>query len=592
MKIRQILIPVQILAIYCWMALLVDSDSYYAPFFITGAVGSICCCINIRDKRRLCKGKIRILCALFSLLYSAAVTAANYKIFYNLAWPADAGSFFRNLYRGISFLLCFLGGIAVAWNILSCAAGKLKDFTWPQRPHKLKPGMVFLLPVICISCVNLSVLFLVQYPGNISPDSLSQIEQSLTGVYSNHHPFYHTLIIRFFLQTGLALFGEINAAVALYNVFQIIVMSCCFSYVIVTLYQMNLPSALIVLCALWYTAMPFHIMYSFTMWKDVMFGGMIMIFLTAVYRILKKIGTHPFFNTAPLLLGSVGICLFRSNGWFAYLICFLCFALLFWSTRKRLCGVFLAVLAFTFLLKHPLLSCLQVSQPDTVEALSIPIQQIARVVVDCDDLSESQRTLLEQVANVDAIPVAYTHYISDPMKELIRQRNNLEYLSEQKGLFLQLYLELGISHPDVYLKAWVDQTKGYWNGGYDYPYWDSYVHYNEMGIVRTVNSAAVSKLWDAYLWLFTEGRVLQIFLCIGFHVWITAFLAFVSIVRRDKPALFITIPVLAVVLSLLAATPVFAEFRYAYGVFCSLPFLISAAFYSPPCRQKNSFCVI
>ena len=113
-----------------------------------------------------------------------------------------------------------------------------------------------------------------------------------------------------------------------------------------------------------------------------------------------------------------------------------------------------------------------------------------------------------------------------------------------------------------------------------------------MGIVRTVNSAAVSKLWDAYLWLFTEGRVLQIFLCIGFHVWITAFLAFVSIVRRDKPALFITIPVLAVVLSLLAATPVFAEFRYAYGVFCSLPFLISAAFYSPPCRQKNSFCVI
>ena len=39
------------------------------------------------------------------------------------------------------------------------------------------------------------------------------------------------------------------------------------------------------------------------------------------------------------------------------------------------------------------------------------------------------------------------------------------------------------------------------------------------------------------------------------------------------------IPVLAIIVSLLISTPVYAEFRYAYSVFCSLPFVIFAVFY-------------
>ena len=36
-------------------------------------------------------------------------------------------------------------------------------------------------------------------------------------------------------------------------------------------------------------------------------------------------------------------------------------------------------------------------------------------------------------------------------------------------------------------------------------------------------------------------------------------------------------PFLAVVLTLLVATPVYSEFRYAYAVFCGTPFLFAEA---------------
>lgn len=85
--------------------------------------------------------------------------------------------------------------------------------------------------------------------------------------------------------------------------------------------------------------------------------------------------------------------------------------------------------------------------------------------------------------------------------------------------------------------------------------------------------------FDHYLWLFSNNRLLQLFLCIGFYVWIDLFLCFISIIRRDKVGLFLSFPILAVIISLVVSTPVFSEFRYVYSIFCSIPFLIVAVFH-------------
>ena len=79
----------------------------------------------------------------------------------------------------------------------------------------------------------------------------------------------------------------------------------------------------------------------------------------------------------------------------------------------------------------------------------------------------------------------------------------------------------------------------------------------------------------------------MLFLCIGFYVWIVLVLLFISFIRKDKTGMFILIPVLAIICSLLISTPVYSEFRYAYALFCCLPFMVFTVFI----KENMHICV-
>ena len=55
--------------------------------------------------------------------------------------------------------------------------------------------------------------------------------------------------------------------------------------------------------------------------------------------------------------------------------------------------------------------------------------------------------------------------------------------------------------------------------------------------------------------------------------WLTLLVSYLGFKKKDKLTLFLTVPCMAIIMTLLIATPVFAEFRYAYSLFCCLPFL-------------------
>ena len=54
----------------------------------------------------------------------------------------------------------------------------------------------FVIPFLFCLLIDWIYLFLVAYPGNLTTDSMAQIGNILSGKYSNHHPFYHTLMIK------------------------------------------------------------------------------------------------------------------------------------------------------------------------------------------------------------------------------------------------------------------------------------------------------------------------------------------------------------------------------------------------------------
>ncbi len=569
---------IQAIAILYWLLFLQNSDSYYVPYLLIGICSSIALYSNKTKRQVFHRDWEQIIIIICSSVFSLMICAANYALFMNLNLPDRAGKIFIALYKAFTIFAVLFGGFSAFWNLLNCLVEHFKGFYWKKIPNK-QGGGIYVLSILLISTINLFFLFMCKYPGNITPDSLQSIGQSLSNSYSNKHPFYFTMIVKFFQVLGLKLTNNINISVVLFSVFQVVFMAACFSFIILTLYQMQISKKIIVGCLLFYTMMPYHIMYSFTMWKDVMFGGFVLLYITATFRILKNVGNYKNIDKIVLLIGGIGTCLFRSNGWFVFLLTVLCAIVLFGKTRKRMCALLATILIITFILKHPILSYLNVSQPDTIESLSVPAQQIARVVVDHNDLSEEQRELLGKIVNVEAISETYLPYISDPIKNLVRTSKNQDYLEEHKAAYLKLYFALGLSHLDTYLYAWIDLTKGFWNGGYAYGIWSGSVRENDFGVERIVHSEKIRIALEEYLWLYPNVPVLQIFVCIGFFVWLVIGFGILCILRKDKEGFFVIIPVLSIVLSLMVATPVYAEFRYAYAVFCCVPFLLFAVFY-------------
>lgn len=225
-------------------------------------------------------------------------------------------------------------------------------------------------------------------------------------------------------------------------------------------------------------------------------------------------------------------------------------------------------------MKHAVLTCLEVTQPDTIESLSIPAQQMARVLKEGRELDDWQSELLNDVIDTDRVPEYYLDYLSDPIKDLVRQKGNQNLLLEKKIDFIKLYVSLGVKYPKDYFRAWIDQTRGYWNGGYDYWRWYLGITENDLGLVRTTKNISIDLMLREYIWLFTDIQALKLFLSIGLFIWVDILMFMLSLLRKDKVGVFMSLPILAVVASLLVATPAFSEFRYIYAAFCVLPLVI------------------
>ena len=407
----------------------------------------------------------------------------------------------------------------------------------------------------------------------MTPDSLDQIKQIETGIYSNHHPYYHTLLIRIFINLGRTYFYNINDAIAAYCVFQIIIMAAVFSYAVMTLYEIGVSKKIIIPIFLFYAIMPFHIMYSCTVWKDVIFGGMVLLFTVSAYRCLQDIGLKKL-NYSLFLISSILCCLFRSNGFFVYIFLTISYITIFKFRKKALMGgLMIFVVLLVIFMKYPLLKRLNVAPPDTIEGLAIPTQQIARIIVDDDDLREDEKKLLSEIIDINKVKICYKPYIVDPVKELVRQKNNQQYLVDHKNDFVKLYISLGLRHVDEYFKAWIDETKGYWNSGYVYWRWADEIYENDLGLHRTIKCPILNFCMQAYCAIF-ENSILVFFISIGLYTWINLICLFIALKRKDKIGIFILLPGIFVVLSLLIATPVYSEFRYAYALFCIIPIIM------------------
>ena len=427
---------------------------------------------------------------------------------------------------------------------------------------------------ICILCWL--PYFLAYYPGIITDDAEWQLEQAIgLRSFSNHQPWIHTMFHRLFYKIGYYLFHTVNAGVAVCVVVQMGVMAAAFAYLITTFYREHMKRGFLYGCVIYFALIPFHALYAVTLWKDVAMGAVVLCFSVSVWRMTGErkvgIGTSLIFLIMGLLL-----CILRSNGFYAYLLCVPFFLFFLKRNRRSILLFSVMTIALTLFYKGPVLKYYGVTPPDTIESLSIPAQHIARVIADDGTLSEKQEKLLSKAVDVSQIKKEYDPALSDPIKTLVRQTGNQEYIAEHKIDYFKLWIELGIEHPSTYLKAQIDQTKGYWYPDIQYWVTTTMMKENSWGMYRDSKMpGCVLNIMRFVETLYKQIPILGLLWSIGFYTWTMILLAGVTICRKKSIAPFF--PVAAILLSLFIATPVQAEFRYSYAMMTTIPLFIMIA---------------
>lgn len=421
------------------------------------------------------------------------------------------------------------------------------------------------------------IFLLAFFPGVMEYDSYVQMCQVYGEPYSNHHPWLHTMLIKLIYQLGQSVLGSNNRAFALYSLFSICMLSFAFAGVIAFLRYKGVKGRYLVILGAIYLLSPINQMYSITMWKDIPFAVSVILFMLLLCLLKDDETKSGFKRVCWILLIPVSfcVCFFRSNGLYVFLgmIPFLIWA--FWKQKKAVIAVIGVVLLLGAVYKGPIFDYFEVEEPDTIESLSIPAQQIAAVIANEGVISEEQRALLSRVIDLEKVPEAYfsSPGCSDAIKELVRETDNQQYIVDHAALFLKTWVQLFGANKRIYVRAFIAETEGYWYHKISFPFiWATYIQENGMGIYRASQLPdgiveAIRGYLKAYKAHFDK------YLSTGLYVYIYFISLFLAL-RQKSRYLIAYLPALGIWGTLLIATPVWADLRYAYAIYLAAPFLV------------------
>lgn len=429
-------------------------------------------------------------------------------------------------------------------------------------------------------------LFLINFPGTMTVDSFNQLSQArgLTPLH-DHHPWVHTLIIKLFYNIGYSLSNNVTVGIAAFILAQMFLVSLGLGFTAETLASLGSGRMGAVIVIAGFILFPYHAAFTITMWKDILFALGVLIITILLYKELVA-GIRPGVADSLLfVLSSLAVCLFRHNGFYAYILCALIFAFRAIVNRRssdayvgknaRTAILTLVSILICLIINGPVKSGLNVQNGDFGHELAIPLQQIARVVQLNGDISDEE---LEELGRVNSIEYIVNNYEPGGADNMIQWlvAGDSDYVKNNKGRFLKLYLSLGLKNPNAYIMAFIDQTKGYYTTMMPeqtayygiLPNGDNLDNYPIFGAgVRIKINEILSKLQDVL-------PVYAIFYSPGACLLILILMIGIEKVRGRRSMLLVFLPQLCLTLTVLIATPLVADLRYAYALMLSMPSLI------------------
>ncbi len=501
-----------------------------------------------------------------------------YSAFRNPGLSASANAI-DILFRFVGWSLAIL---VVSKLILSFLEGRKERGPCDGRVSQLRILSSKYFPLfaffVCLACWTpyLAVLF----PGVVTSDTIDQINQGLGfTTLIDHHPFVHSMVMGQLVGLGRALFGSIYAGVIVATVFQMVALSAIFATCVSSFEN---PKARLIGLA-FFSVHPVIAWYSVTLWKDVLYSGFILLFAVSLFKLCSGGRRNSLKWLIVLFVASLGTLVMKKSGLFIVAPAAVVSLLLIGrGERARLAGVCGGAIAVFFAIQIVAVSFFGVTPGKGREALSVPLQQIARTVTyHGDEIDGDTAAQINAVLPYDELKDLYNPTLSDPVKGAF----NDDAFNEDPASFISAYIKLGCTYPGDYTNAFLNSTYGYWYP--DVKYWMvTTVDYVDMLDEHAANSEliydedygtytkpALSEAKGHALSLLNSLRSVPVVSClfsIGFWVWIYCFLLVIAIRNRLK-ATYVVFVVVGLAWVTCLMSPLYAEMRYAFALLLMLP---------------------
>lgn len=424
------------------------------------------------------------------------------------------------------------------------------------------------------------------YPCILGYDGGYQIRDYVFYNSVKHHPVLITKLYSTFYVVGIMLKSP-TFGMFLFSIFQMAFMAVVFSYTVKFIEDQTQKKWIRNLSILFYALYPYNQLFSITTTKDVIFAGLMLVFIIQLYRMVKekyKIADYIFI----VVIGIIML-LSRNNAIYTLKVSLPFIILVLIRDRSNLIKVistFLIIIIVYQNMSNYLFTSVDGKNDEGNLRVSTFSQAIGRVVRDKkEELTQEEKEKISfYFKDYEKIGMAYTGNIADSTTDYVNTKN----INENKSEFFKFIFELGKKYPITYLESFLDTTRGYWYIQdvsfskilrYQHPgAFELYDYGIAKGEKKVVHDSKLPALKEFYrnMYCLNEYQnipILYILFQPGIYFYSTLAFLLYAIYKKEKSKL-----VIAIFLFTFYASCYLAQcsiIRYMYPVMVSMPFILA-----------------
>ena len=422
-----------------------------------------------------------LLAAVFSFFMNAGHSLDLYGDLTELSFTPE--NLLKTLPRLTGYMIFFFMSISFIFLKLNKTEFRYKNNSSEKKGtnffFRFLMAKPFLTSFVTLFCLSLPAM-IITYPGILNGDIYFQIAQGfglenrkdwhvisppkpelykvidgetvkVSTKLSNYHPVAHTMLLRECLILGYKLFGTDNAGLFLLVLLQNLLLDLVLAYCVkIMIEQFRIKP-------LWCTVfLAYYILYPgisgqmTTVSKEGIYIPFLILVIMQIIVLINKKTEKTLFHLGLVLLGTIGVILFRNEGKFLLAVSFFLIFLLKPGRRSIFGASLCFTVAFALLYELVLLPAWNVAPGSVREMLSVPVQQTARYVRDAgESITELERKHIDAVWDYDLLAEKYNPDISDPVKQTYKQTATISDLKRYTFTWFDMFLK----RPDIYLLA-------------------------------------------------------------------------------------------------------------------------------------------